>query len=255
MVEVYDPTSGTWTPTGAMGSHRYGHSAVLLPSGQVLVAGGRAYSDEAEFLATAEVYDPASGTWAPTGSMTVPVSGRILTLLPTGKVLATGGADAHGFLATADVYDPATGTWAPTGSMSSPRDGHTTTLLPSGKVLVTGGCGDYAGTTCFATAEVYDPASGTWSPTGSMGSFRYGHTATLLPSGRVLVTGGYDNSLGTVVMTAEEYEPTTGTWVPTGFLASSRYAHSATLLLSGQVLVSGGMGPQELLSSVELYTP
>jgi hypothetical protein len=169
----------------------------LLPSGQVLVAGGRG---DTGTLASAELYDPASGTWTATGSLnTARAYGDTATLLPSGQVLVAGGVGNSGFLASAELYDPASGTWTATGSLLRWRYGHTATLLPNGKVLVAGGQGD---TGTLASAELYDPASGTWSATGSLGTDREFHTATLLPNGNVLVAGG---SNGRALASAELY--------------------------------------------------
>ncbi|HZH79278.1 MAG TPA: kelch repeat-containing protein, partial [Archangium sp.] len=178
-----------WASTGSMISPRSDHTATPLPDGKVLVAGGY---NAGSVLATAEVYDPASGTWSTTGSMASPRARHRATPLPDGKVLVSLG---HGpGLTTAEVYDPASGTWSTTDSISS-RVLHTATRLLDGKVLVSGGLG-------HSTAEVYDPASGTWSTTGPMASSRFFHTATLLPDGKVLVSLGH----GPGLTTAEVYD-------------------------------------------------
>ena len=111
---------------------------------------------------------------------------------------------------------------------------HTATLLPNGKVLVAGGYNGGA----LTSAELYDPASGTWTATGSLNTARYDHTATLLPNGKVLVAGGISN--GSDLTSAELYDPASGTWTATGSLNTARYEHTATLLPNGKVLVAGG---------------
>src|ERR1051326_7110093 len=149
--------------TGSMTRPRQNHTATLLPNGQVLVAGGR---DGTNILASAELFDPASGTWSLTSSMGFQRAWHAATLLQSGKVLVTGGYDASNALATEEVYDPATGLWSPIAPMATKRSGgHTATLLPSGQVLVAGGAD---GTDDVSTAELYDPVSGTWSPAASM---------------------------------------------------------------------------------------
>jgi hypothetical protein len=162
------------------------------------------------YVALEQLYDPETGTWAATGSMAWGRFEHTATLLDSGKVLVTGGSTGDsattGFLATAEVYEPGTGTWVSTGSMTRSRATHTATLLPLDKVLVTGGVtGGTNVTEHHATAEVYDPATGTWASTGSMATKRSYHTATMLLSGKVLVVGGTDGNAPTA--TAELYIP------------------------------------------------
>jgi hypothetical protein len=249
LAEVYDPASGTWSAGASMASPRGDHTATLLPNGKVLVSGGYIAGSA---LASAEVYDPASGTWSATGSMATPRHAYTATLLPNGKVLVSGGWDRSS-LASAEVYDPASGTWSATGSMASARHWYTATPLPNGKVLVSGGSVHGSGWSSMAAAEVYDPASGTWSATAPLASARHAHTATLLPNGKVLVSGGYPGS-GRLA-SAEVYDPASGTWSAAASMVSARAGHTATLLLNGKVLVSGtGYGPTPT-SFAEVYDP
>jgi hypothetical protein len=231
-----------------MGTRRTDHTATLLSSGKVIVAGG--YENYFEALSSAELYDPAAGTWTATGNLGAARYAHTATLLPSGKVLVTGGYGA-GYLTSAELYDPATGTWTATGSLGTDRFLHTATLLPSGKVLVAGG---QSGSGDLSTAELYDPATGRWTATGRLVTGnRHGHTATLLPSGKVLVVAGYNHSDG-FLASAEVYDPATGTWTATGSLHTAREQHTATVLPSGKVLVAGGDSPLAL-SSAELYDP
>ncbi|MCP4662552.1 MAG: kelch-like protein, partial [bacterium] len=115
-----------WTPTGSFGNARTGHTATLLPSGKVLVAGGR--DDDRSSLVSAELYDPATGTWTETGPLAAARAGHAAILLPSGKVLVAGGKNRSA-LASAELYDPATGTWTATGALANAREGHTATLL------------------------------------------------------------------------------------------------------------------------------
>ncbi len=240
-----------WTPTASLSAPRQGHTATLLPSGKVLVAGGNGSSNPASALASCELYTAAPAGWNSTGSMATARGGHKAVLLNNGKVLVAGGTDATGgALATAELYAPAPGTWSATGAMATARYTHTLTLLPSGKVLVAGGT---TGSAALASAQLYDPGTGTWTTTGSMSIARFNHTATLLPNGKVLVAGGTGNIAP--FSSAELYDPTAGTWSATSSMISARAGHTATLLAGGKVLVAGGLGTSGLVASAELYDP
>jgi WD40 repeat protein len=266
--ELYDSTTGSWTATGSMATPRSGHTATLLGDGKVLVAGGWDShgnpNGNPNELASAELYDPSTGTWTRTGSMTTARANFSATLLPDGKVLVAGGTSASGVaLASAELYDPATGTWTATASLPAARFSHTATMLIDGKVLVAGGaCCEALNqpTDPVASAVLYDPGTATWSPTGNMTTPRVNHTATLLRDGRVLVAGGGNTA---VLSTAELYDPTSGTWTPTGpMVTTAGVDFSVTLLSDGSVLVAGGWDAQHSkfeptpgLASAELYDP
>ena len=265
---LYDPGTNKFSPTGVLTTARGEHTATLLSSGLVLITGGGPASwvtGAGSFLASAELYDPKTGTFTNTGSMSTPRTGHTATRLSDGRVLITGGNDIAGrAVATAELYDPATGTFSPTGSMSTVRGFHTATLLTDGRVLIAGGDtaawddnGPY-----LATAELYDPKTGKFTATGSMAVGRALHAATLLSSGRVLVTGGVSDSGNFSLASAEVYDPATGSFTAAGPMTVGRVFQSATLLPDGRVLVAGGLAhgrvyasnPQ-FLASAELFDP
>jgi WD40 repeat protein len=218
---------GRWVPT-----------ATLLSDGRVLVTGGQ--GDSNIDLASAEIWDPGTGRFSSTGSMTTQRAGQTATLLADGRVLVTGGAADNGLcLTSAELYDPKTGTFSPTGPMGTGRCGYTATAIGDGRVLIAGGADNYAyGFALRASAELYDPKTGTFSPTGSMAVARTLQTATRLSDGRVLVAGGGTQSSG--LASAELYDPKTGTFSPTGPTGTGRCGNTATAIGDGRVLVTGG---------------
>ncbi len=246
--------------TGSMSTDRVQHTATLLSTGRVLVAGGFSVFVSGTILSNAEIYDPTTGTFGATGNMTVDRHSHAATLLTTGKVLVAGGVDSVNSLASAELYDASTGTFSATGSMTTARFHHTATLLPNGKVLVVGGFDGVSNGTFGETlpsAEIYDPTTGTFAATGSMINDRAFHTATVLPSGLVLVAGGYSSNTFGAVSGAELYDPTSGTFISTGDMTTDRSGHMAALLLTGKVLVAGGhsYSAGTNLATVELYDP
>jgi N-acetylneuraminic acid mutarotase len=238
-VNGYGGGPDAWVPVGSMTAARDEFAGTLLSDGDVLIAGGGDGFETS--LATAELYDPITQTFAPTGPLSTPRSFPTAILLPGGDVLVAGGLDSDTLLSSAELYDPTPGTWSPTGSMLNTGYGLASTLLPSGMVLVTG----YG-----SSAELYDPTTGIWSATGAMSASHVFGADTLLPDGEVLCAGG-DSAV------TELYDPSTNSWTATGALNVARVRATATLLPDGQVLMAGGIGPTggDALASAELYDP
>jgi hypothetical protein len=258
-------TSGIWFPSGAMLLPQGFGTATLLPSGQVLIAGGDDFGGGAGDTTAAELYNPRNNSFTVTGSMTYATEQETATLLKTGQVLVAGGVNQNVATTLADLYDPRTGNFTSTGTMTILRVDATATLLPDGRVLIAGGCNGvfFACQSTWASAELYNPATGTFTPTGSMSTPRQYDTATLLRTGQVLLAGGAPCSACFPLASAELYDPATGTFTPTGAMTTPRAFHTATLLPSGQVLVAGGctnLGGScapayDGLASAELYDP
>ena len=244
--------------TGSMTTARYGHTATLLNNGKVLVVGGVGSGTK---LASAEIYDPQTATWSPAGNIATARSDHTATLLPNGKVIVVGGNGNNGsYLASCEVYDPATGAWAATGNLTTTRVGHTATLLNSGKILITGGVvppvviiPPNTGTTnTLSSAEIYDPATGAWTATGSMSTPRTQHAAVLMGDGKVYVTGGASG--GTILASTEMFDPVTGVWTLMNPLRAARSGHTATLgQNSDYVVVVGGTGTTSAISATMDY--
>jgi N-acetylneuraminic acid mutarotase len=247
--EIYTPSSGTWVETGNLNHGRDGHCAVLLLDGQVLLGGG---DDGSNILNVCELYNPATGLWTLTGSFNTARYFTSFTLLPNGMVLCAGGVGTVGALTSCELYNPATGLWTVTGSMANARNsngGTMAVLLQNGTVLIAGG-DDTVNPT--ASAEIYNPVTGTWSATGSLNTARTSQGMNLFPNGTVLVNGGFGPGF-TATNTSEIYNPVTGTWSTTGNLNTARAAHISVLLPSGMVLVNGGGFP--ITNTSELYNP
>ena len=254
---LYDPARGAWATVPAL-DVRAGYAApVLLGDGQVLVSGGasdNAFPEENNFLAGgAQRYNPATNSWAQTGSLVQARAAHTATVLTDGSVLAVGGQTGtrygeHQGLSSAERYDPQTGKWALTGSLAGPRTGHTATLLRDGRVLVVGGeTNDRADNPDrnVLTAELHDPATGKWSPAATpLWIHGGGASATLLADGRVLLAGGNatSGSRPAYLTVAEIYDPAQNSWTTIAPLRQGASGHAALLLPDGRVIAIGGSG-------------
>ena len=254
--ETYDPATGSFqSASQTVFTHGIGAAAALLGNGQVLIVGG------VSAPTSAELYDPVAGKFSATGSPVQP-RGIYLSATPLndGRVLVVGGlaAAGHGTATTvnagAEIYDPKTAKFTATGAMAANRDLHTATLLADGTVLIAGGYADadYGAlpNTVFASAEIYDPSSGTFSNTSPMQQARGTHFAVLLADGTVLVGGGDD------VASAEVFNPATKSFRSVGSLSVDRQQATANVLSSGQVLVADGFTNYPTATdTAELYNP
>ena len=263
--EVFDPVTETWTPTGSMNTARTWHTAVLLTSGRVLVAGGCAgwtydpVTNRAGCLITpsAELFDPVNGAWTPTGDMEFarmgPLGGTLGgALLPDGRVLVAGSWHRQdlwipeGTATTpSELYDPASGRWARVGDLATPSMGGTLLPLLSGRVLLAGGITGGAALACTSAAQAFDLLSLEWSGTGALPQPTAYNAMARLRDGRVLVAAGcgwdgYSCNSNVLPPFGHLYDPGMETWRATGPMSFNRQHASAVVLPSGRVLVSGG---------------
>ncbi len=251
LAEVYDASTGEWSVAGVMVEARKWATATLLEDDRVLVAGGLdATKAGVEELETAEIYDPSTGEWSPTGSMENVNSSHSAALMGDGRVLVVGQL-------LTEIFDPSTGTWSSGGAPDRERSaGTTATALQGGNILVTGGEFQRGGWTGVTTAplrsvELYDVTTGAWTAASPMNEPRLHHSAVQLQDGKVLVVASRE---------LEMYNPATNTWSPAGKMIQERdVMHTATLLADGRVLVIGGREDtgdgNRGISVVEIYDP
>jgi hypothetical protein len=254
---IVDPM---WTPTGTMSVGRYGHQATLLPSGDVLVAGGCCGAANAVH-ASAELFHPDSKTFATTGSMNTRRQGPAAAALPDGKVLVVGGVIGQTSSGSCEVYNPATGQFtACNGSVATGYLPTATLMPPYDTVLVTGG-EVYGGTNVTSNvAAIYSPDANTLSALSvTMSVGRADHSAAWVPAlGKVLVAGGYTYSGSSTAehFSAELYDPATLKFEPAGTMRIARSQAAIVVLSSTRVLIAGGYNhpSAQPLGTTELWT-
>ncbi|HET6864644.1 MAG TPA: choice-of-anchor D domain-containing protein [Solirubrobacteraceae bacterium] len=262
--DEFDPTNSSFSSPGggSLGTATEGEIEAPLPSGQILLAGGGA---PGAVSSGAALFSPSgSFNTAGVGAMTTPRFDAAAAPLPDGSVLIVGGfADSvETPLSSAEVFNPATKTFAAVGSMSIGRVAPIAAPLPDGRVLVAGGSTGAGFSNPDSTAEVFDPASGTFSSAGvgSMGAPRIGAVAAALPDGKVLVAGGlnFTNNANNFLASALEFNPVTEQFSASdlGAMTTPRGFAVAAPLLNGKVLIAGGdefLG--DPLASAELFEP
>lgn len=252
--ELFDPVAGTWSRTAPMAMPRLGHSLTLLSDGRVLAAGGTALESGAEAgggqtirpEASAEIYDPKSGRWAPGGAMASPRFEHTATSLGNGRVLITGGLGPGDGrvrpLASTELYDPAANAFVGSTDLSEARSNHAAALLPDGSVLIVGGVGGANGDVSLQSAEVFDSRQGSWTRAEPMAEARTGETATALADGRILVVGGESVARGSrrSLASSEVFDPARRAWRSAGAMACPRSEQASMRLADGTVLVVAG---------------
>lgn len=243
---LLDPS---WTSTGSLIEGRGDFTATVLDDGRVLVAGGHGPAP----TVGAELYNPATGTFAATGAPVTRRDDHVAVKLQNGNVLIAGGEQTGVWstISSSELYNPVTGTFSTTGVMVSARREFSAERLADGRVIAIGGWNGGSGR--YRTSEFYNPASGTWSRGPNMSALRSGLKTSTLTNGKILVTGGYTGSA--YLSSTELFDPTSNAFSAGGTMASPRRYHAqAALGYSGQAIVSGGMtGTSTTTTSVEVY--
>jgi DNA-binding CsgD family transcriptional regulator/N-acetylneuraminic acid mutarotase len=245
----------TWTAAGGGIDGRGNHTATVLSDDSVLIIGGATIT-AGGCVATVIRYHPATDRWTDEEPMDHRHCGHTATLLSDGTILVVGGNSGTAPTSAVERFNPASGTWTAAAGMAWPRFGHTATLLSDGRVLVVGGKREPEAALPEESAEVYDPATGSWTQVQGPVDPRADHTATRLPDGSVLVAGGVRGCCGTLA-SAELYDPTSGTWSSAARMVQGRMQASGTMLADGRFLVAGGTGPASTtaIDSAEIYDP
>ena len=235
---------GTWTKAASMPRGLWGSGSAVLRDGRVMVIGGATGASSNDATAAVSIFDPAGGSWSAATPMLQARAYPMVVRLADGSVLVAGGSLNGQPLDTAERYNPSNGTWVAAGRMNLPRTQGNLILLQDGRALATGGGIEGApGWASTASIELFDPAKGVWTLGAPMSVPRARHTATLLPTGDVLVAGGgttFHGDVGKVTSNVEIYTPRTNSWRAVAPMSIPRYTHEAALLADGRVLVAGG---------------
>ncbi|MCU0862177.1 MAG: kelch repeat-containing protein [Planctomycetes bacterium] len=271
--EIYDPVADSFVPVASMGTPRTGHTATLLPNGKVLVTGGiqampvtpTQLQPIREIVATTELYDPATNTWAPGPNLGTPRAGHIAITRPDGRVLFAGGISwdsniLFGWLPavrrSCDLYDPVANTFAPAPQMAVARSLIDAVDLGGGKWLLAGGIN---GITIIpfnpgnptASAEIYDAIANTWTTVGPMATARGNQKGWPIGNGRFLLAGGANGSIlsPTALSSTEIFSTATNTFSAGPPLSTSRAGAAAFLTPSGQLQLFGGASTGATISN------
>ncbi|HEX7491664.1 MAG TPA: kelch repeat-containing protein, partial [Candidatus Limnocylindrales bacterium] len=236
--------TGAWKQVDSQPQAAWASASVRLHDGRIMVIGGAASQSSFDAVATAATFDPATGRWSRVTDMLQRRAYATAVTLADGSVLVAGGSRDGQPLDTAERYIPDSGTWVAAGRLNLPRTQGELTLLADGRALATGG-GIEGGPTWTATAsaEIFNPKTSQWTLVPPMSVARVRHTAVLLPSGDVFVTGGattYHLDAGKVTSSAEVFSPRTNSWRPAASMSEPRYVQESVLLHDGRVLVAGG---------------
>jgi cytochrome c553 len=272
--DIFDPTDNSISPAAPMSVKRWSHTATTLQDGRVLVAGGRTGLSDAfppthplfgEILDSAEIYDPATDSWSPTGFLNIARRSQTQTLMPDGSVLLCGGGDSASSsgqmpLQSCESYDPGTGLFTIVGNMTVPRSAHSVTLLDDGTVLIVGGSIGLGTTAPSNLAEIYDPSDDSFTAVGPANFPHLAQVGAKLRDGRVLLAGSYYfPGVGIITNESEIYDPVSQTFTIADPMFKQRIDIGGQLLLDGTVLIAGGVAtnmPGAIFhSSSEVYDP
>jgi hypothetical protein len=255
--DLYFTANNVFNPvTAQMTTPRAEHAATLLANGKVLITGGN--DNNGNTLASAEIFDPTANTFTATAQpMNSVRQAHHADLLPNGKVLISGGLDGNNnALASAEIYDPVAGTFTPTGNMTTARGNHSSALLYTGQILVAGGLtGPGTGLVLTATAELYNPGTGTFTPTANMSVARGHYAGIVLDDGTDFISGGATLPAG---INADIYNPVTQTFSVSGNFTAAQTGMREAVAPDGTVLLASGVNnavPAVTVPNSELFYP